>query len=88
MPIDVTTLTPEQAQAELSRLMAENAALRSKAASRQTLTLKVSDKGAVSVYGLMRFPVTLYAQSWLKLLSIADEIKAFIDANRNSLTYK
>lgn len=82
----IAALTPEQARQALEQAMAENTALRSK--SRQTLTIRVSDKGAVSVYGLMRFPVTLYGASWLKLLAIADDIKAFIQANRDSLTWK
>ena len=50
--------------------------------------LKVSEKGAVSVYGMGRFPVTLYKEQWLRLLAIADEIKAFITANDERLKSK
>jgi hypothetical protein len=50
--------------------------------------IKVSEKGAVSVYGLGRFPVTLYQEQWEKLLSMADEIKAFIAENKDKLKVK
>jgi len=63
-------------QAELDRLRAENERLRK--SSGRTGSLKVSDKGGVSVYGLGRFPVTLYKEQWLKLLAMADEIRGFI----------
>ena len=66
-------------QAELARLKAENAAL--KARGSNPLTLKVSQKGAVSVYGLGRFPVTLYKEQWESLLDMADDIRAFIEEN-------
>jgi hypothetical protein len=72
-------------QAELERLRAENERLR-KGAGRSTL--KVSDKGGVSVYGLGRFPVTLYKEQWLKLLAMADEIRAFIRDNDAQLKTK
>ena len=73
-------------QAELERLRAENERL--KKSGRGKLALKVSEKGAVSVYGMGRFPVTLYKEQWLKLLSMADEIKSFIEANNESLKSK
>jgi hypothetical protein len=73
-------------QAEIERLRAENEAL--KRPTRGTLSLKVSEKGALSVYGMGRFPVTLYKEQWLKLLAIADEIKAFIQANDSALKSK
>jgi hypothetical protein len=63
-------------KAELERLKAENAAL--KARGGKGVSMKVSEKGGVSVYGLGRFPVTLYQEQWLKLLDIADDIRAFI----------
>ena len=50
--------------------------------------MKVSEKGALSVYGMGRFPVTLYKEQWLKLLGMGDEIKAFIEANNDSLKSK
>ena len=70
------TQTPEEMQAELSRLQAENAALKSR--NSRSVSLRVSEKGGVSVYGLGRFPVTLYKEQWQKLLDMADEIRAFL----------
>jgi len=63
-------------QAELERLRAENTALKSRAT--KGVFLKVSEKGGVSVYGLGRFPVTLYREQWERLLDMADDIRAFI----------
>ena len=54
----------------------------------QPLRLKVSPKGGVSIYGMGRFPITLYADQWLRVLDFGDEIRAFIDANRDQLTWK
>jgi hypothetical protein len=71
---------------ELARLRAENDAL--KARTRRGTHLKVSDKGGVSVYGLGRFPVTLYQEQWLKLLDMTDEIRAFIRENADRLKTK
>jgi hypothetical protein len=50
--------------------------------------MKVSEKGGVSVYGMGRFPVTLYKEQWLKLLSMSDEIRAFIGENEAQLKPK
>jgi len=72
--------------AELECLRAENAQL--KRTGSRGVSLKVSEKGGVSVYGLGRFPVTLYKEQWLKLLSMGDEIKAFIEANNDALKTK
>ena len=63
-------------QAEIERLRAENERLKAQGASR--VSLKVSEKGGVSLYGLGRFPVTLYKEQWGKLLDMVDEIRAFI----------
>ena len=52
------------------------------------LTMKVSDKGALSLYGMGRFPVTLYREQWERVLGMADEIKSFITANEKKLTTK
>lgn len=71
---------------ELERLRAENAAL--KKTSSRGLSLKVSEKGALSVYGLGRFPVTLYKEQWVKLLDLADDIRNFIKANEAQLKTK
>ena len=77
-----------EVQAELARLRAENEKLKSDQAKRQTISFKVSDKGAVSVYGLGRFPVTLYQQQWTRLLGESDAIKTFIEANKGKLAVK
>lgn len=68
--------TEEELKAELERLTAENAALKARGA--RGISMKVSDKGALSVYGLGRFPVTLYQEQWLKLLEASDDIRSFI----------
>ena len=75
-------------QKELERLKAENEALRSQKRTAGTLAFKVSDKGAVSVYGLGRFPVTLYQEQWDKLLAQTEELKRFINENRERLKKK
>jgi hypothetical protein len=77
----------EDLHAELERLRAENERLK-KSGGGGRLAMKVSEKGALSVYGMGRFPVTLYKEQWLKLLGMADEIKAFIEANQDSLKSK
>jgi hypothetical protein len=48
----------------------------------------VSEKGALSVYGMGRFPVTLYKEQWLKLLEVSEDIRAFIKANESLLKTK
>jgi hypothetical protein len=78
--------TPEEMQAELERLRAENEAL--KKPTRGQLSLKVSEKGALSVYGLGRFPVTLYREQWEKLLGMSDDIRTFIQAHDSDLKKK
>ncbi len=78
----------EDMKAELERLKAENEALKNTKAARGTLSMKVSEKGALSVYGMGRFPVTLYKEQWLKLLGIADEIQKFIEQNNDRLKTK
>ncbi len=76
----------EAMQAELERLRAENESLK-KAGSRG-ISLKVSQKGAVSLYGMGRFPVTLYKEQWLKILEMSDVIRAFIKDNDAALKTK
>jgi hypothetical protein len=78
--------TPEEMQAELERLRAENEAL--KKPVRGQMSMKVSEKGALSVYGLGRFPVTLYREQWEKLLGLSDEIRAFIQTHDGQLKKK
>jgi hypothetical protein len=79
-------MSDEDLKAELERLRQENAALRGGSAS--GIRLKVSEKGAVSAYGLGRFPVTLYKEQWLKLLDMSNDIRAFIAANEAQLKAK
>ena len=85
-------LTKEQElEAEIARLRAENGKLKAKADAQTTsnsLSLRVSDKGGVAVYGMGRFPLTLYKSQWEKLLAIVPEIQAFIKANEAKLTVK
>jgi hypothetical protein len=80
------TPTAEEMQAELDKLRAENSAL--KKTSQKGLSLKISEKGGLSVYGLGRFPVTLYKEQWKKLLGMAAEIDAFLTANDAQLKTK
>ena len=79
-------MAEEDLQAELERLKAENAALKSR--SSKGVSLKVSEKGGVSVYGLGRFPVTLYKEQWIKLLDMAEDIRSFIHENDAKLKTK
>lgn len=77
---------PSAIELELAALRAENERLRANQAKPRSLSLKVSEKGAVSLYGMGRFPVTLYKQQWVKLFSVQEEIKAFIEANNGQLS--
>jgi hypothetical protein len=84
----------QEASARIAELEAQVAAL--KAQPSRKLTMKVTatkadgtgSSGAISVYGLGRFPVTLYAASWERLLDASDEIKAFISANAATISRK
>jgi len=75
-------------KAEIERLKAENDALKNKKTSVGSLSFKVSEKGALSIYGMGRFPVTLYKEQWLKLLNVSEDIKKFIDENNDRLKAK
>ena len=79
-------MSDQDLKAELERLKAENEQLKSQRG--RSVGLKVSEKGGVSVYGLGRFPVTLYKEQWAKLLDMADEIRAFIKENDARLKVK
>ena len=79
-------MADEDLKAELERLRRENEAL--KKGSVRGVSIKVSEKGGVSVYGLGRFPVTLYKEQWAKLLDLSDQIKAFIAENESQLKSK
>lgn len=80
-------MSDQDVQNELEKLRAENAALK-KATRAGALSIKVSEKGGVSVYGLGRFPVTLYQEQWEKLLAHADDVRSFIEMNREQLKKK
>jgi hypothetical protein len=79
-------MSDEDLKAELERLKAENERLKSQRG--RTAGLKVSEKGGVSVYGLGRFPVTLYKEQWIKLLDMGEEIRTFIKENEPKLKAK
>ena len=76
----------ESLREELERLQAENKALKNR--NQKGMSLKVSEKGAVSVYGLGRFPVTLYKEQWERLLDLTDDIRAFIKEHESELKLK
>jgi hypothetical protein len=79
-------MSDEELKAELERLRQENAAFKKGTAA--GIRMKVSEKGAVSIYGMGRFPVTLYKEQWLKLLDMSEDIRAFIIANEAQLKTK
>jgi hypothetical protein len=79
-------MSEDDMKVELARLKEENERL--KARQSRAVSLKVSEKGAVSVYGLGRFPVTLYKEQWAKLLEMADDIRAFMKENDARLKSK
>jgi ABC-type Fe3+-hydroxamate transport system substrate-binding protein len=79
-------MSDEDMKAELERLRAENAALKDK--SQKSVYLKVSEKGGVSVYGLGRFPVTLYQEQWIRLLDLETDIREFIQLHEAELKVK
>ena len=79
-------MSEDDLRAELERLREENAALKKGAA--RGVSLKVSEKGGLSVYGLGRFPVTLYKEQWIKLLDLSDEIRAFLKSHDAQLKSK
>lgn len=81
-----SAMSDDDMKAELERLRRENEALKKGASD--GIRLKVSEKGAVSVYGMGRFPVTLYKEQWLRLLNMSDEIRAFIAENEARLKAK
>ncbi|MCU1323452.1 MAG: hypothetical protein JWM43_3101 [Acidobacteriaceae bacterium] len=76
----------EDLKAEIEKLLKENEQLKTK--SDRGLSLKVSEKGGVSLYGIGRFPITLYKEQWRKILGIASEIEAFIKEHEPTLKSK
>jgi phage I-like protein len=87
-----TTLPRGKAMPEptYDELKAQLAALQEKVKSRdrRALEFRVSEKGAVSLYGLGRFPVTLYYEQWMKVLDHVDELRAFLEENKPNLKLK
>jgi hypothetical protein len=79
-------MTDDNLKAELERLRAENERLKNRGG--RGASLRVSEKGGVSVYGLGRFPVTLYKEQWIRLLDMADDIRTFIAENEGKLKVK
>jgi hypothetical protein len=79
-------VSDEDLRAELARVKEENERLKGRQG--RGMSLKVSEKGALSVYGLGRFPVTLYKEQWQKLLAMTDEIRAFLEENDARLKSK
>lgn len=79
-------MNESELKAELERLRAENTQLKAK--DKGGISLKVSEKGALSLYGMGRFPVTLYKEQWLRILNSAAEIEAFIRENDFKLKAK
>ena len=71
-------------------LLARIAELEKQASSKRTgrIDFKVSEKGGVSVYGLGRFPVTLYYEQWIRLLDTADSLRVFLEENKSKLKLK
>jgi len=86
--LQVGYMPDENLKAELERLRAENEKLKQQQQTPRAISLKVSEKGGVSVYGLGRFPVTLYKDQWIRLLDTADEIRSFIKENEKRLSVK
>jgi len=79
-------MADDELKSELERLRAENARLKQRGT--RGVSMKVSEKGGVSIYGLGRFPVTLYKEQWEKLLDMADDIRGFIAENAGKLKIK
>lgn len=79
-------MNEDEMKAELERLRSENEALKNRGA--KGLSIKVSEKGGVSIYGLGRFPVTLYKEQWTRLLDMAEDIRTFMKENDAKLKTK
>ncbi|MEQ1868699.1 MAG: hypothetical protein ABL961_01595 [Vicinamibacterales bacterium] len=79
-------MSDDNLKADLERLRAENEQLKGQRA--RGISMKVSEKGGLSVYGMGRFPITLYKEQWLKLLDMAAEIRTFINENDGKLKTK
>jgi len=78
--------TEADLRAQLAAALAENARLKERQNAK--LSMKISAKGAVSLYGLGRWPCTMYAGQWARVLAMSDQIKAFIEENKDKLATK
>ena len=87
MTVAANAVVHNDLQAELEALRAENAKLKANKA-KQGIAMKVSEKGALSLYGMGRFPVTLYKGQWTRLLDMAEDIRAFLEAHDSELVTK
>lgn len=83
-----TNMTKAQLEAELAKYKAENEALKNAKDKPRNLTLKVSEKGAVSLYGMGKWPVTLYAEQWARVFEAKAQVEAFIEENKAKLSVK
>lgn len=88
MSTSAAAIAPSAVELEMARLRAENEKLRKRVPHAPEITFKVAEKGGLSVYGLGRWPVTLYKEQWARLLDKADAIRAFIAANDRRLKSK
>ena len=79
-------MNEDELKAELERLKAENETLKTRAS--RAISMKVSEKGGLSIYGMGRFPITLYKEQWTKLLDMAEDIRAFMKENDAKLKTK
>ena len=85
---DAQAMATAAMAAELERLRAENAALKAGKPKAAAITAKVSDGGALSIYGLGRFPVTLYVEGFDRLDAAWGEVRAFVEAHRGQFKGK
>jgi hypothetical protein len=76
------------AEPTYEELKAKLAELEAKQQRRGNIDFRVSEKGGVSVYGLGRFPVTLYYEQWIRLLDRAQELREFLEENKSKLKLK
>lgn len=86
--VNTATMTPAQLQAEIARLTAENARMAKGQAAMTQLHLKISEKKALSIYGLGRWPVTLYKTQWQRLIGYIPQVQKFLKDNDHLLAEK
>lgn len=87
--VDIKSASPAELMAELTRLQAENTKLAQAQAARENIRFKISEKGAVSIYGLNnRFPVTLYSGQWERIIKHVPDLQKFMADNAAKLATK